>query len=114
VSKSKTKCKHCGKRIVQDTAGRGWRHGETGPYRCCETFAEPKRPAAPSSASPEGLRETGWLIEREGAEWFTGRTWTRDSAKAVRFASREDAQHTIDLIRFDSAAGIKPTEHIWS
>lgn len=35
-------CKHCGKRIVQDTAGRGWRHGETGPYACSGTYATPK------------------------------------------------------------------------
>ena len=37
-----TRCKYCGKRIVQDTAGRGWRHGETGPYQCCSTYAQPK------------------------------------------------------------------------
>ncbi len=35
-------CKHCGKRIVRDTAGRGWRHGETGPYKCSDTYATPK------------------------------------------------------------------------
>jgi hypothetical protein len=38
----KFRCKHCGKRIVQDTAGRGWRHGETGPYLCSETYATPR------------------------------------------------------------------------
>ncbi len=36
-------CKHCGKRIVKDTAGRGWRHGETGPYKCSDTYATPRK-----------------------------------------------------------------------
>jgi hypothetical protein len=36
------RCKHCGKRIVQDSAGRGWRHGETGPYACSDTYATPR------------------------------------------------------------------------
>lgn len=36
------KCKHCGKPIVKDSAGRGWRHGTTGSWLCSETYAEPK------------------------------------------------------------------------
>ncbi len=36
-------CKHCRKRIVRDTAGRGWRHGDTGPYKCSDTYATPRK-----------------------------------------------------------------------
>jgi hypothetical protein len=57
--------------------------------------------------------ETGWLIERNDAQWFTGRTWTKDSTKAVKFFSREDAEWTMKLIEFDPAANVKVTEHIW-
>lgn len=41
-------CKHCGRVIAEDTAGRGWRQGKTGigPYRCCDTFAEPEKQEA--------------------------------------------------------------------
>lgn len=46
MNQRKVVCKYCGKRIVQDTAGRGWRHGETGPYLCSETYATPKRALA--------------------------------------------------------------------
>lgn len=61
-----------------------------------------------------GEDQSGWLIEREGHQWFTGRTWTPDSTKAARFSSREDAEWTIKAIAFSPADNIKATEHSWS
>jgi hypothetical protein len=64
----------------------------------------------------EGAKEPqqiGWLIERQGPEWFTGRTWTRDSLRAARFFSREDAQWALDLMELDPES-LLVTEHIWS
>jgi len=39
--------------------------------------------------------ETGWLIEKDNIEWWTGSGWTQDSYEAVRFARKEDAERVI-------------------
>lgn len=43
MEKRKRRCKYCGEPIVQDTSGRGWRHGETGSYECYHKYATPGR-----------------------------------------------------------------------
>jgi hypothetical protein len=67
--------------------------------------------------------ETGWLIESTWADcsphWWTLEPgsmvyWTKDSAKALRFARREDADnfasHFLDGDDFE----VRITEHQWS
>ena len=77
-------------------------------------YRKPETAAAQPHTSTE-TRETGWLIERtDKTEWFTGRTWTKDSVKAARFFSQEDAEWAIKQLQFDHGVEIKATEHIWS
>ena len=72
-------------------------------------------------------QETGWLVEhyasRRGeylAEWLIGwpafddsapETWTKDSAKAIRFARCEDAEQVIQALGWTEA---RATEHVWA
>lgn len=64
------RCKHCGKVVVQDTAGRGWRHGPTGPYECF-----PGAYATPSNGRKAkekfDIKKTGDLLV---AKYVTTRT----------------------------------------
>lgn len=61
------------------------------------------------------MEETGWLIERNGPTWWAGRTWSRNSLEAVRFAREVDALRMInaDPITF-GADDVKPTHHVWT
>jgi hypothetical protein len=63
--------------------------------------------------------ETGWLIERAlgGAPIYYGKDdevdalgWTKDHARAIRYARREDAQMQIEDIGWTEA---RPVEHQW-
>ena len=77
--------------------------------------------------NPSPTREAGWLVEHYAskrgeylAEWLVGwpafddsapETWTKDSAKAIRFARREDAEQVIQALGWTEA---RATEHVWS
>ncbi len=80
---------------------------------------------APSDPDAGLGGETGWLIEACNvltgaflAKWWSldlpghedGHGWTKDSARALRFARESDAQAYIDDIGWTEA---KPTEHAW-
>lgn len=83
---------------------------------------EPNRIAhevrAVKGRTQNGATETGWLIELKGStpSWATvnpndpDHHLTADSAKAIRFARKADAQACIDWIGWTEAF---PSEHIW-
>ena len=62
--------------------------------------------------------KSGWLIESihiDGtAHWWTGDyfddDWTKDSLKAVAFASKEDAEKIVRIIGWND---LTVTEHQW-
>ena len=65
-------------------------------------------------------RETGWLVELRGnfPQWWylgedgeDGQGWTRDSLKALRFSSKQDAEAYIENIGWTEAFA---SEHEWS
>jgi hypothetical protein len=71
------------------------------------------------------VTETGWLLEQKlngWSWWWTGtriegcRIWTTDASRAVRFARKEDAERTRDVLRKYGVAGMLEaiaTEHMW-
>ena len=81
---------------------------------------------APPASQAASQREAGWLVEHYAskrgeylAEWLTGwpafddsapETWTKDSAQALRFARREDAEQVIQALGWTEA---RATEHVW-
>ena len=74
---------------------------------------------AQSQEVPAEQREIGWLVENVDSEWaycqvkpYRAFKWTRDSAKALRFARREDAESAIMFMQ--SSESLKATEHSWS
>jgi hypothetical protein len=57
--------------------------------------------------------ETGWLIQKDNIEWWTGSGWTQDSYEAVRFARKEDAERVIFGFPAVWASNSTATEHAW-
>lgn len=67
---------------------------------------EPKLPAP--------KQESGWLVEtprpfHAGPTYWTGRGWSTDSLKALRFARADDARNMAEILGPNCVAN----EHVW-
>lgn len=119
-------------RAIHDADGRGM--VGRGRNHLHQRVARAILSAARDEGRAEGLggeraatRQTGWLVEHYAskrgeylAEWLNGwpafddgapEIWTKDSAKAIRFARREDAEQVIQALGWTEA---RATEHVWA
>jgi len=76
------------------------------PYYCEGSHVEGERCNCPCHKD-----ETAWLVETadSGPAWWTGTGWTSDSLKAVRYATRDQAEYAAKAL----GAGTFASEHRW-